>query len=57
MEPGGVGTVGDTTYWWLSDDEDWISAGFDTGHSLYFENNADGWGSFLAYAIVLGKLY
>ncbi len=57
MEPGGVGTVGDATYWWLSDDEDWISAGFDTGHSLYFENNADGWGSFLAYAIVLGKLY
>ncbi len=55
-EDGGVGTVGEATYWWIRVEE-FISAGFDTGHSLYFENNADGWGTFLACAIVLGKLY
>lgn len=55
-EPGGVSTAGEVTYWWVEDDG-WISAGFDTGHSLYFENDKMGWSSFLLYAIVLGKLY
>lgn len=55
-EDGGVGTVGEATYWWIRVEE-FISAGFDTGHSLYFENNAEGWGTFLACAVVLGKLY
>mgnify|MGYP007071600084 CR=1 FL=1 len=55
-ECGGAGTVGDASYFWMVDG-DFISAGFDTGHSLFFENDAEGWGAFLAYAVVLGKLY
>lgn len=55
VEPGGCGSVGATTYMWIVDGDD-ISAAFDTGHWLHFPNTADGWGGFLAYAVVLGGL-
>lgn len=56
MDPGGVGTIGEATYFWLHDDG-WVSVGFATGESMYFEDGQEGWSSFLAYCIVLGRLY
>lgn len=55
-QTGGVGTIGEATYFWTYDDG-WVSVGFDTGETMYFEDGQEGWASFLAYCIVLGRLY
>jgi hypothetical protein len=55
-EVGGVGTVGDRYYMWMIDD-DFVGCCFDTGECLYFDNDAAGWGGFLAFAVVLAGLY
>ena len=55
-EVGGVGTVGDHHYMWMITD-DFVNACFDTGDTIYFENNAEGWGGFLAFGRVVAGLY